>query len=138
MRSNIALDGRGIGLDQREALRQALEVLELGRPLGLAAERPTQRVAELHRQGGLQADERHAGLAVLEADLQPVRGMGVDHLPVFLEYAADGGKAVVVGALARNQTGLRYSRPVRRAREVELAFGVQPPPEVLDARGVAA
>src|SRR5687767_14811390 len=121
MRSNIALDGLGIRLDQREALRQALEALELRRALGLLAERLAQRVAELRRQRGLQADERHAGLAILEADFNPVRGVGVDHLPVLLEHAADGGKAVVVGALARDEARLRYPRPVRRVREVELA-----------------
>src|SRR5688572_23062097 len=107
MRSNIALDGLGIGLDQREALRQGLEALELRGALWLAAERRADGVAELHRQRGLQADERHAGLAVLEADLQPVRGMGVDDLPVFLEHAADGRKAVVVGALAGDHARLR-------------------------------
>src|SRR6266513_6220156 len=99
----IPLDGRGVGLHDREALRQSLQVLETGRPLRLAAERLTQGRGELRRQRGLKAHQGNPALAMLQAHLHAVRGMRIDHHPEFIEDLLDGSETVGVCAAARDE-----------------------------------
>src|SRR3954465_9199933 len=74
----MALDELGVGRNNLAALRQLLQAGEFRRTLRLAPEGLADRLRKFDRQRGLQADQRHAGLAVLEADLHAVGGMRID------------------------------------------------------------
>ena len=63
MRGDVALDRLGVRIDHLEALRQGFEVLETRRPARVAPEGLADGLAELGREGRLQAQQRHAPLA---------------------------------------------------------------------------
>src|SRR5688572_33310365 len=98
----------GIRRYHLEALRALLQVGELARALRLAAERGADGAGELHRQRGLQADERHAGLAVLQAHLDPVSGMRVNDGLVFLMNAFYRSEERRVGKECRSRWSPYY------------------------------
>src|SRR5258706_1844465 len=129
MRRDEALERRGVLVDHREALRQLLQVLEAARPLGLLAERLAQRVGELRRRGGLEADQRLSGARVLQADLDTVGGMRVDDHAVLREHPADGGDAIGVRAAAPDELAAR--------RQGDLAALLELAPQLLELRRTA-
>ncbi len=120
-----AVDGRR---QHVALLRPLLEVREGRRTLGLAAERLLDRRAEFGGQRRLDAHERHARVAPLEPDLEPVGGVRIDDDLVPAMQAADRRDAVGVRADARDETGGRHPRPVRRAGELEAALALDATP----------
>src|SRR5690606_26352728 len=93
------LDVRGHPL---EALGPGLEVLEAGRARRLLADRLADRLGELGRLSGLQADHRHARLAPAPRDEHAVGGVRVDRDTVALARLADSRQPVGVAAAPRD------------------------------------
>src|SRR6266853_386073 len=96
----VALYGRRIRTHDFHSLREFLQILEARRPRGIAPQRLADGLRELRRLRRFHADERDALLAVLEPDLDAIGGVRVDHDPVVLPHAADGGQPVRVRARA--------------------------------------
>src|SRR6185295_147387 len=80
---HVALERSGIRLYDFEALRQFLQLRQTRGTRRLAAERLADGIRELGRQRGLQADERHAGIAMRQPHFHAIGGVRVDGDAVF-------------------------------------------------------
>ena len=109
-------------------------MLQVGQCLGhrrLLARGLDDALGELGRQGGLQADHRDAGLAVLLGHLQAVGRMGIDEHAAVVMPLADGLQAVGMAAAARDEAPLGSTGEGIGAGQIELAGLAQLLPEGL-------
>src|ERR1700719_2279216 len=79
MPSNERLHRGAVGGQSYKSLRQRFETLVRRRSLRLVSQCLLYRRRKLGRQRGFDADERHAGFAMLEPDLDAIRGVRIDH-----------------------------------------------------------
>src|SRR5205823_13868781 len=101
-----------------------------GGALRLASQRLTDRRRKLCRQRGLDADQRHAGIASLEPDLDAVGGVRVDDDAVASRNAAYRREANGMRAFAGHESRLGEPLPVRLAGEIDHASALNRKTEV--------
>src|SRR6266700_1110369 len=109
-----------------------------GGTLGLAAQRLADRRRKLCRQRRLDADQRHAGIALLEPELDAVGGVRVDDDAVAPGDATYRGEAIGMRAFAGHESRLREPLSVRRAGEVKPAVAREVQPELTYDGRIAA
>ena len=115
-----------------------LQVRVGGGTLGLAAQCLVDRRCKLCRQRRLDADQRHAGIAPLEPDLDAVGGVRVDDDAVELRNAAYRREAIGMRAFAGHESRVGERLPIRRAGEIEPSVARNLQPELAHDGRIAA
>src|SRR5207247_8328491 len=99
--------------------------------VGVAGRRFADGGRKFDWQRGFEAQKRHAGLAMLQADLHAVRRVRSDHYPELVINLLDGAQSISVRAAAGDEFAVR-------ARQIEFPAAVEPAVEVPNALAVAA
>src|SRR5512139_391666 len=126
------LDRIDVGVHEVLLLRLRFQIRQFGRAHRIDAERLADRVLELGGLRGFHADQRHAGLAVLEPDLEAVGGVRVDHGAVHLVHGADGVHAVSVAARTGDHAEVGDAAEQAVRLEVEAAARLDRAPQAAD------
>src|SRR5690606_32157498 len=117
---DVALEPLDVGRHALEALRQRLDTLVAGWARRLDADRLADRLGELRRLRRLQADHRHAGLAPVARDMQPVGRVRIDDDAVALVHRANRRQTIGVRAAPGSEAVRGQACGFGTARDVEL------------------